>query len=546
MDDNARFEQVTTDYLAYLYASQPVMATAMGIHDYDDQLPDLSRFSMADELRRTRAYLHEIDRLSLARMSPDNRLDYRLARADSQIRISRQEQERPLERQPHLYAETALFGLYLLAVRDFAPPEERALSLRGRLRALPKLFQNARENLSHPPRIFTELGIRTVEEGASLFLQTIPAFVEQVDSRALRQETLDACREGLQHLHAYGEYLKREILPQSDGDFALGREIFDYYLRVGHMLEESGDDLLEIGREEMARTQAQMTALSAQIDPSRSWQEQVAQIKRLHPPAETLVDCYRSEMERAREFVILKRLAELPEGESLIVRETPPFARASLPYAAYLPPAAFEARQEGVFWVTPVDGALPAEEREARLQGHSRFRIPVIAVHEGYPGHHLQLTRANQSPSRFRRHFGQSSLLIEGWALYCEEMMREQGYYSDPRVQLMQLKDQLWRACRVVLDVSLHTRRMRVEEAVRFLVEEAFLEEPHARAEVWRYAGSPTQPMTYLMGKRALMEIRGELERRQGARFDLRRFHNQILAFGSVQPRLIREAMIAP
>jgi uncharacterized protein (DUF885 family) len=125
-------------------------------------------------------------------------------------------------------------------------------------------------------------------------------------------------------------------------------------------------------------------------------------------------------------------------------------------------------------------------------------------------------------------------------------MMREQGYFADPRIQLMQLMNQLWRACWAMLDVSLHTRRMSVEEAVWFLKTEAVMGEPDARAEVWRYIGSPTQPMTYLMGKRALMGIRSELERRQGARFDLRRFHNQMLSFGCVQPRLIREAMIAP
>jgi uncharacterized protein (DUF885 family) len=543
MDSSAEFEQATTEYLAELYEAEPVMATAMGVHDYDDRLPDLNAYAIADRLRRARAYLHRIDRLSLVRMSNDERLDYRLARAETQKEISDLEYLRPLERVPGAYTNIALFGVFLLLIREFADTETRAACALARLRAIPELLLHARENLDNPPRIFTEIALEEAAGGQVFFAETVPAFAAQVPNDALKTELLEAGRDAAENLAGYDRFMQEDLLPRSGGDFALGRELFEYRLRVGHMMEETADDLLEIGRETLEATRKEMVRVGAQVDPARAWQEIVADLKKQHPAASELVEAYRQEMERAREFVVSKRLLDMPEQESLQVVETPVFARATLPYAAYMPAAPFEERQQGMFWVTPVDASLPPERQEAQLQGHSRYGLPVIALHEAYPGHHLQISRANQVPSRFRRHFGHSSLFMEGWALYCEELMHELGFYTDPRVRLMQMKDRLWRACRVIVDVKLHTRQMTVEEAVQFMVEEAKLEEPNARAEVRRYTLTPTQPMSYVMGKRYIQNLRRSLERRQGARFDLRRFHNELLSYGSVPPRLIREAM---
>lgn len=545
MDANAPFERATNAYLAELYEAQPVMATGMGVHEYDDRFPNLSKFAIADELRRARAYLHEIDKLSLADLSAENRLDYRLARADTQRTISDHEHLRPWERQPNLYANTVLFGLYLLLARAFADVETRAASLRGRLLAAPELLRQARENLQRPPRLFTETAIEAAQGGESLFQQAIPEFAAQVQSQALRKELLAANDDALEAMRGFGEFLKRELLARSDGDFAIGKELFDYHLRIEHFLDETGDDLLEIGRETLEATKGEMARLCREIDPAKTWQEVVAELKKDHPAADALVDYYAREMQRAREFVTAQNLVDIPANESLTVVETPAFERAVLPYAAYMPPAPFEARQDGLFWVTPIDKTRSPEQQEAQLQGHSRYGIVVIALHEAYPGHHLQFSRANRVPSRFRRHFANSNLFVEGWALYCEEMMYEQGFYTDPRVRLMQLKDQLWRACRVLIDVQLHARQMTPEQAVQFLLDEAKLEEPNAWAEVRRYVMSPTQPMSYLLGKRLLLQLRSRFEQRQGARFDLRRFHNELLSYGSAPPRLIREAMLS-
>jgi uncharacterized protein (DUF885 family) len=544
-----RFEQLTGEFLAAEYAAHPVMATRMGVHAYDDRLDNFNRFALRDDRDRVRAYLHAIDRLSLADLNAENRLDYRLARSHAQMTLSALEQQRWPERQPGIYLDTLFQSLFLLIAREFAVAETRAVSVLGRLRALPDALVEARQNLQKPPRLFTELAIESAEAGDVYLAETIPAFARTLRSPGLRQSLEEANRAAREALAAFTRFLREELLPRSNGDFALGKELFDYHLRVGHLLDrdrENADGLLEIGHEAIAEAKRELAALAEEIEPGTDWETLVARLKQEHPPANELVTTYAAEMARAREFVRSQRLITIPPDESLTVMETPRFARTLLPYAAYVPPAPFETHQAGIFWVTPIPTDATPEQQAIQLQGHSRYSIPVIALHEAYPGHHLQYAHAAQTPSQFRRHFAQSNLFIEGWALYCEDMMREQGFYTDPRVHLMQLKALLWRACRVVIDVQLHTRQMSLVEAAQFLQDEARLEESHAWAEVRRYALTPTQPMTYILGKRALVALREELERRQGARFDLRRFHDRLLSYGSLPPSLLREALLSP
>ena len=262
-----------------------------------------------------------------------------------------------------------------------------------------------------------------------------------------------------------------------------------------------------------------------------------------HPTEQEFLAEYRREVERAREFVQSRGLATLPDGERLRVVETPSFQTTVTPFAAYMAPAPFESAKEGFLWVTPPPAGAAPEVRSRMLQDHLRPSIPATVVHETYPGHHLQLSVACRIPSRVRRSFG-TSVLVEGWAFYCEEMMAEQDYYEDPRSRVMLFKDQLWRACRVVIDVGLQTRGMTAEAAADMLCEVARLERPSAAAEVLRYTRTPTQPMSYAVGKQAILNLREDLRSRLGPVFDLGDFHDRFLSFGSIPIGLIRGQMM--
>jgi uncharacterized protein (DUF885 family) len=315
-------------------------------------------------------------------------------------------------------------------------------------------------------------------------------------------------------------------------------------LTEDHALDLNAEDLDRIGREAIVQTREEMDAVAATMAPGASWPELVERGKAEHVGApERVRPAYEAAMERARQFVIYHELVSMPVEESLEIIDTPEYWRPLMPYAAYMPAAPFEPVQKGFFFVTPVDTTAPPEQQAKQLQGHNRFHMEVVALHEAYPGHHLQLLHANAHPSRLRRFFA-NNVFAEGWALYCEQLMRELGFNEGGMGHLMQLRDQLWRACRVVVDAGLHAGGMTVAEAVRLLVEEARLEEPNAVAEVKRYTMTPTQPMSYLIGKREILQLRDLYRARMRDRFTLRGFHDALLSHGTIPPAFVRREML--
>jgi uncharacterized protein (DUF885 family) len=285
--------------------------------------------------------------------------------------------------------------------------------------------------------------------------------------------------------------------------------------------------------------------VATSIDGTRKWFEIAETLRGNHPLAEKIKDWYVEESAKLKKFIVENKIADIPEGETISIIDTPPFLCSTIPYAAYMQPAPFEKAQTGHFYVTPIDPDLPPKEQDEQLEGHNRYKAVLTAIHEGYPGHHLQLVCANRVPSKVRRLFG-DTVFVEGWALYCEEMMREKGYLTDPGSALFQLKDQLWRACRVVIDVGLHTGGMTFDQAVDMLVNVARLERVGATAEVKRYTESPTQPMSYTMGKLLIKELRDEYHKKMGPDYKLKDFHNKLLSYGSLPLKIIRDEMLSP
>jgi uncharacterized protein (DUF885 family) len=285
--------------------------------------------------------------------------------------------------------------------------------------------------------------------------------------------------------------------------------------------------------------------MARRIQRDRGWRQILEDLKQDHPGLADLVPTYRKEVDRARRFVEEHSLATITGEELLEVIETPEFERSLAPFAAYLPPPPFGAACRGSLWVTPPGHHLREKDRLMVLRDHCRARIPITALHETYPGHHLQFSRLRELDSRVRRRYT-TSVFVEGWALYCEEMMIEQGYLSDPGSRLCQVRDHLWRACRVILDVRLHTQALPLDDAARMLVEEACLQQPNANAEVLRYTQTPTQPLSYLVGKREIQALRREVERDRGSRFNLKEFHDQVLSHGAIPISILREFLLDP
>ncbi|MBI4208077.1 MAG: DUF885 domain-containing protein [Deltaproteobacteria bacterium] len=530
------WEQLIDNFLKERWEQSPVLATAEGIHNYDHQLDSLNPEAIEERLQTVR---RQILALEKARpVDPDEQIDREAVLGECRSEQLELERIQPWRSDPSVAINIGLQAIYLLRVRSFAPMEERAESILSRLEQFPRLLQEGQAALDRPVPVFLKVA-EEVLQGAKHFLDdTAEELGRQLPHlQKIFRTTTDRV---VSVLNQYDHFLKAGVQPASKDRFAIGVEAFQGLLQHRHHLSLTPEELVQIGEETAKGVEGELARLAKAIEPRSTWKKIIAKFKQEHPSSKELVEVYRKEMERARDFCRDRNLISFPKVESLQIVPTPEFERPTSPYAALMSPAPFEKDQTSYFYVTPVEDSMSPEEQEERLQGHSFTGLPVTALHEAYPGHHLQLTVANQLPSRVRRVIG-TSVLWEGWALYCEEMMYEEGFYADPRVRLYQLKDLLWRACRVMIDVGLHTQGWSVERAVQLLVDRAALEPANARCEVWRYCGTPTQPMSYLIGRREILALREEVRKKEGKDFSLKRFHDRLLSFGSFSPALTRK-----
>jgi uncharacterized protein (DUF885 family) len=531
------------EFLSDHWRVNPVRATYAGVRSYDGALPDLSAEARGDWLAARKSTLRQVEEtIEGGGLSRDALLDLDFLRRHLNTAITLEEATRPVERNPCSGPEAALYGLYFLTLRPFEDETERAQRMVERLRGVPSLLEEAACQIASPaevPALWVTIA-REFVQGGRAFIEAASEGVVSA-SPSMAGEFEEAARGTREAMEAYSRFLDA-LAEKAGGDYALGEELFDRVCRELHGLDFGAGELMELGREAVEETISALGEEARRIDHRLSWEELVERLNADTVEPSQVLELYREQMEKARAFVEDKGLATIPDEERLEIVPTPTFARSIIPYAAYIPPGPFEADQTGYFWVTPVEDSDP-EAKAHRLRGHVPTKAQVTALHEAYPGHHLQFSRANASRWPVRKVFT-STVLVEGWALYCEELMYEEGFYTEPAVRFMQLMGQLWRACRVVIDASLHTGRMSPPEAVDMLAGVARLSRRNAEAEVRRYTLSPTQPMSYHMGKRELMGLRRSYRQWKGARFSLKEFHDRFLEFGGLPLPTIRDSML--
>ncbi len=542
----AQFYRRFEAWLETFLEDNPVTATFLGDHRFDHRLGTYAPEAVDARVRGLKEALEEISRLDPASFSLDGRIDHTVATKMMKLLLLEYEHERLQSyiRNPGFYLEEAMEGLFGLLVKEFAPLPERLRSALGRLREIPRFLKEGINNIvpERVPPLWAEVALEQARMAPAFFYGLLlPAAREGAPE--LVPEIERAVEEASRAVDEYTSFLRSDVPPQARGDFAAGTELFNLLLREKHLVEYDAEALLRTGWEQFELTRTRMEELARQIDPRKTVRELLEEAKADHPSEEGLMKAYQEAMKAARDFVVEKGIATIPEGESLKIVETPAYLWPLIPYAAYMSPGIFEEKQEGLFFVTPVDPNASPEEKEQKLRGHNYAKLPITALHEAYPGHHLQLVWANRQESIPRR-LGSfiATLFIEGWAFYCEEMMEEMGFIDRPIQKLMRLADQLWRAARIILDVALHSGRMTVEEGVNFLVEKCGLEPANALAEVRRYTQSPTQPQSYLMGKLLILELISDY-RKANPDLSLREIHDSILSCGSLPPALMRQKL---
>lgn len=503
---------------------------------------DVSAAGFEQEIEVRRQLLAQVRQVSKESLSLDEDIDRRLMIGLLDSSIHTAEARRIWENDPALYVPAPEIGRGL---EPTAPgtPQERATSLVAVLNDLPARLDHARRNLKTPPRMFTESAIFKTEGTIKLLRESAPTLAAQAGDA---KESLNAATgAGLAALDDYLKFLKGDLLPRSTGSWVFGKENYDYVLQHRWMLNTDADAILARGQQAFEETEALAQEVAKRIDPkARHWTEVYEKLKDDHPTADGIKQAYQARIDAAKAFVIEKRIVTLPPGERVITIDTPPAMRRSSPFGTFQSVDAFGKELEGKLVLTPIEDWMTAKQREDRLRSHHTAWIPIIAVHEAYPGHHVDGLKRQQS-SRLLRKVVREPIMSEGWGLFTEEMMFEQGFLQGDDVRLTQLRNRLWRAARVILDVSLHTGRMSFDEAVTFLAEKVRFDRYAAGLDVNMYVERPTYVLGYLIGMQEIEQIRADYIKQYGEPNPPSELYDRLLSVGSIPPALVREALFA-
>jgi hypothetical protein len=521
-------DDLCRSYLDLKYHFDPASASAAGLVSHDGRLGSFDGESVRTHVAALRSLTGAVEEFEPDELHDE--IDRTALLGEMRTTIFRLEHERPHLRNPGFWLSHLLQGLYALLSRHAADFPSRVPAVLARLEAAPAFLNRARETIDHPAPVFVDTTLSMLGGGGQLITEIVAAFANAAPGVA--EPLKQAGQSALQALVGFGTALRQDIEPSVDPQsFAIGEDQFSRRLQHEHALMAGAPELWRYGVRLQEEVTAEIVALAARLD-ERPWREVVDELRNDTPPAEQLLASYREEVDRATNFVLEYDLVTMPDAP-LDVVATPAFLTALVPFAAYEPPPTYLADRTGRFYVTAPDPALPPEIFAQQRRGHSLHAIPTMVVHEAYPGHHLQMVTAQGLRSEVRRHIW-TPIMVEGWAVYCEQLIREADYYRSDAERLFQLVNLLWRAVRIVLDVGLHTRGMTPAEAVEYMVEHLPIERSSAEAEVRRYCAWPTYQLCYAVGRRELLRLRDAYKEREGSAYRARRFHDELMSYGGL------------
>lgn len=529
------FDDIVDTYYRAWFRYHPEAAVDAGVEGYAHLLTPAGEarrgalVCLNDELRV------EIEELDAGKLDADRALDLTLLQGA--IQVENQELLDIEPRQPHPGQWLPVNALYQLTIRPVAGFEA---ALRARLEAVPAHLRAAQDDLrpqaARIPLPWLQSAVTESRQGAG-FVRALPQHPKLAGIAGLEQLLARAA----QALVEYAAFLENELAPQAAGDFACGRPRFETLLRQRHFLDVGVDALYAFGQGLVERTRDELLQACRDVFGTNDLRAALARLQTSHPSKPTLLATYRAQMQAARAFVRDRNPVSVPAAEQLEVVETPTFLRHQIPFAAYCEPAPNDSAQRGHYYVTP-----PQTEEE--LAEHDDIGLMHTCVHEAWPGHHLQFVTANLNPAarRLPRLLNASATFYEGWALYSEQLMHEEGFLNRPESRVILLRDRLWRALRILIDIEIHMRNISLETAADRLVTELGFPRSQALAELTWYSQSPTVPFGYATGWALINALREHL-RRGPQPLPPKIFHDKLLSVGSVAlPLVIQQVFGEP
>jgi uncharacterized protein (DUF885 family) len=552
--EDTRLANLFQSYLDQEFQRHPYFATQQGNHDYDDRLDDLSPAARKKDAEVTRGVFATLPKeIDYQKLSRAGQIDFDIWKHYLGYQLWQTDNDNRFEFDPRVYGEYVSDSVFILFTQSSLPRERNVANAAKRITYIPRVVAAAKEGLKNPPRVLTEVAIKRNLGAISFYEKEIYQFAGETPGS---EPLATPCREAVKALKDYQQWLEKELLPKSGGDWRLGKEKFAKKLELELDAGLTADEVVKIAEAEADRVEREMYTIAKQLwaklfpgkplppdDPAGRRLTTKAVLDELgkdHGKPENIVADAKKTVDKIRTFIRERRILTLPEPDTCKVIEMPEFQRGFS--AAYLNPAPpLDPTADSLYAVSPPPADWKAERVETFLREYNSAMLQVLTIHEAYPGHYVQLAYSSRCPSLVRKLL-YSGTFAEGWAVYTEQMMLDQGYGDgDLSLRLHQLKFYQRAVINAILDNKMHTANMSDEEALKFLVERGFQTEGEAVAKILRAKQSSTQLSTYFVGRTAFYRLRQDVQRKQGDTFDLAKFHEAVLSHGTLPVKYLPE-----
>jgi uncharacterized protein (DUF885 family) len=562
-DEDAKLAAFFKRYLDEKFKLQPLAASTDGDHRFDDQLEDVSPKARKEWEEHTRKTFRDLEKqIDKTKLTRAGQIDYEILKHTLTYSLWSTENTKPFEEDPLVYNSYITGCTYELLTRSTLPQPTNVKNCAARMAFIPRIVAAAKENLHNPPRIWVETAIRR-NQGAISYYESgifeLAGETPQLSELGSPAKAVVAC------LKEYQKFLEEDLLPRAKGDWRLGKEKFAKKLELELDSGLTSQEVLQEAEKEFDRVEREMYVVARQLwsqafpkkplppddlDGRRATIEQVlAHLSQDHGKVENLLADTKATVDRVKAFIKDNDILRLPDPDRCKIIEMPEFQRGfSVAYLNQAP--ALDPKASSYYAVSPPPREWDERRVKTYLEEYNRHMLQILTIHEAYPGHYVQLGYGNRCPSLIRKVLN-SGVFAEGWAVYTEQMMLDQGYgKGDLALRLHQLKFYLRAVANAMLDYKMHCTDYSDKEALEFLTKRVFQSEAEAVGKIVRAKLSSCQLSTYFVGRTAFYQLRQKIEREQGEQFELGRYHEAVLDHGTLPvkylPELVRERLKKP
>ena len=545
-------------YLEEVFRLRPMEATQLGDHRFDNVVDDLSPAARRGRIEHARRTLDKLaTQIDYNKLSRAAQIDFEILKHELAKFLWLEESFHPFEEDPRVYNTYINDSIYLLLAQSTLPRETNVANCIARMREIPKVVAAARQSLKNPPRVHTETALRQNRGAISFYEKGI----FEAAGKTRQASALKAAAEPvLTSLKEYQNFLENELLPRANGEWRIGKEKFERKLELTLDAGMTAEQVLGDAESEFARVERDMYVIARQlwshyyrsealppddVEGRRSTVDQVLRaVGQEHGKPEDLTRDIRKTVAQIKKFIASHDILRLPEPDRCQVIEMPEFKRGNS--TAYMDsPPPLDPNAAGYYAVSPPPKDWDAQRVKSYLEEYNSHMQQILTIHEAYPGHYVQLEYANRNPSLIRKVLD-SGVFVEGWAVYTEQTMLDQGFGGgDLALRLTQLKFYLRAVANAILDHKMHCNAMTDDEAFAFLTKRAFQSEGEVRLKIIRAKQSSCQLSTYFVGRMAHYRLRQQMERELGQKFQLGRYHEAVLENGSIPVKYLPELVRA-